>query len=157
MGRGTATRAGFAVAALGSVVACLFLLNSKTTEPPSPALADEIDRVLVRDPCIGSIEDWTSREYSWGRNSLSDPRFFGSRWLGSDTSIVHVSFYRGDGSENYPPGRQLLRADQVRLSFDSSPELFLAYAEYDVEARRLTDFECGPNYPSEVSETNAPL
>ncbi len=153
MGRGTASRAGFAVVALGSVVACLLLLNSKPTEPPSPALADEIDRLLVRDPCIGSIEDWPSREYSWGRNSWSDPRFFGSRWLGSDTSKVLVSFRKGQGAENYPPGRTLIRADQMQLRFDSSPKGIGAIAEYDVEARRLTDFDCGPYYPSEESET----
>ena len=157
MSKRTAIRAGFTVVALGTVAACFLLLNAKTTEPPSPALADEIDRLLVRDPCIASIADWSSREYAWGRNFWTGNPVFGSRWLGSDTSKVHMSFRRGEGAENYPPGRILLRADQVELHFDSSPKLIGAYAEYDVEARRLTDFECGPNYPSEEPQSGGPL
>ena len=119
-------------------------------------MADDIDRLLVLDPCIGSIADWPSREYAWGRNDWTGNPFFGSRWLGSDKSTVRVQFYRGEGAGHYPPGRHLLRADQVQLSYDSSPELIVAYAEYDVEARRLTDFHCGPNYSTEEPETGVP-
>lgn len=143
--------------AWGLVAACLLFVDPRATEGPSAALADEIDRLLVRDPCIGPIDDWTSREYSWGRNSLSDPRFFGSRWLGSDTSKILVRFRKGQGAGNYPPGRTLIRADQLKLHFDSSPNGIRASAEYDVEARRLTDFDCGPNYPNAEPETDVPL
>ena len=139
--------------ACGLVAACLLLLNSKTAEPPSPALVDQIDQLMVRSTCIGSVDRWASREYAWGPNFWTGNPLFGSRWLGSDKSIVHVSFYRGDGSETYPPGRHLLRADQTQMIFDSSPELVLAHAQYNVEARRLTDFSCGPSYPSEMFET----
>lgn len=157
MGGRRASQAGFAVVALGIGAACLLLLNSTTAEPPSPALADEIDRLLVRDSCINSIEDWSSREYAWGRNLWTGAPVVGRGWLGSDRTRVSVSFRQGQGAGNYPPGRTLIRADQVEVHFDSSPEGIRASAEYDVRARRLTDFDCGPTYPPEEPQTGGPL
>ena len=129
----------------------LLNLSLTTTRPPSPALADEIDRVLDQDPCIGAIERWPARYYAWRPTSwfrANDGRAFlwmlSGPWLGSDTSKVEVRLYQGAWEGDYPPGRHLLRADQDKLSLDSSNFTFAA-GTYDVRTRKLSDWTCGPS------------
>ncbi len=132
----------------------LLTLSLTTTRPPSPALADEIDRSLEQLPCIGSIEQWPARYYAWRPTSWfwsNDIRgllwMLSSPWLGSDTSKVSVRFYQGASRDDYPPGRHLLRADQDKLSLDSSKFLF-ASGIYDVRMRQMKGWACGPSeYP----------
>lgn len=102
----------------------------------------------MQDACIGSIDDWASREYAWGVNFWTSMPFW-QRWLGSDKSVVHVSLYRVADAQMYPPGRHLLRADQKPMIFDSNPELIFVAGKYDVQAMRMTDFYCGRNYTPE--------
>lgn len=147
MKKGSGHRAVIAVITFGLIAAGWFLLETRVAAPPSPALADEIDRILVRQPCVGPIEDWTSREYVWRSNRWSRMRLLGHRWLGSDTSVVHVDFHRGGDPRAFKPGRHLLRPDQRQMIFSSDPDLYTVFADYDVRAKRLTEFHCGPNYP----------
>ncbi len=138
----------------------LLTLSLTTTRPPSRALADEIDRSLEQDPCIGSVERWPSRYYGWRPTSwfwANDIRgllwMVSGPWLGSDTSKVSVRLYRGASSEDYPAGRHLLRADQDKLSLDSSKFLF-ASGTYDVRTRQVRGWTCGPSdYPVVASIT----
>lgn len=130
--------------ACGLVGACLVFVNPRPVEGPSPALADEIDRLLTQDPCVGSIENWTSREYTWRRNSQTWGPL--GRWFGSDKSVVQFALFQRGSPEAFPPGRHLRRAGEVGVTFSSDPDLLLVFGEYDVEAGRLTEFHCGSNY-----------
>jgi hypothetical protein len=138
----------------------LLTLSLTTTRPPSRALADEIDRALEQDPCIGSVERWPSRYYGWRPTSwfwANDIRgllwMVSGPWFGSDTSKVSVRLYQGASSEDYPAGRHLLRADQDKLSLDSSKFLF-ASGIYDVRTRQVRGWMCGPSdYPVVASIT----
>lgn len=147
-GRRTAKRT---VIAVSTIVATAAILGLTTTRPPSPALADEIDRALERDPCVGSVERWPARYYGWKPTSwfrANDGRkvfwMLSGPWLGSDTSKVNVRLYQGASESIYPRGRHLLRADQDELRLDSSNFLFAA-GTYDLRTRKLTDWTCGPS------------
>ena len=145
MGRRAIRLASFLV---GAGLAVVVLATLTIQKAPTPVLADRIDRLLERDACVGQVESWPSRRYSWGWTRWTSLPGL-SRWFGSDTSEIDILFYRGGTSpEFYPPGRRLLRADQVLLVYDSSDSWFV-FATYDVEAHRLTELSCGPNYPEE--------
>lgn len=140
-----------ALLACGGVVVGLLVVGLATTPPPSPAIADEIDRLLEQDPCVRSADQWPARYYVWERTSwrkrsgwhmffwlLSGP------WLGSDTSRVSVRFHETASESMYTPGRHLLRADQEELWLDDSNDM-LVTATYDVGTRKLISRTCGSN------------
>lgn len=137
---------------LGSVIiAVIMALGLTITPAPSPDVADEIDRLLEQDPCVGSAARWPSRYYVWERTEWStrEPRIdflwlLSGPWLGSDTSRVHVRFYEKASPDMYLPGRHLLRADQEVMWLDSSNDKF-AFGTYDVRTRKFVDLTCGPN------------
>jgi hypothetical protein len=127
--------------------ACAWALDATSflaPEPPSVALADRIDRVLAREPCIGSVNAWTSRYYLWGRSFWTYPAF-GIKWLGSDTSIVDFRFQKQAQMGYYPPaGRHRLRADQNPFGLDSSEQRY-AWGSFNVRTGEVSDFDCGWN------------
>lgn len=138
-----------ALLACGVILAGLLFLGLAITPPPSPALADEIDRLLEQDPCVRSPDRWPARYYVWEKPSwakhpgrhifwvLSGP------WLGSDTSKVSVRFHERASAEMYTPGRHLLRADEEQLWLDSSNDM-LVTGTYDIGSRKLISWTCGP-------------
>ena len=133
------------------IVAGVLFLSLTTTRPPSPALADEIDRLLEQDPCVASTDLWPSRYYIWGMPEWGRSQGFRGLlwaltgpWFGSDTSKVSIHFHERASAEAYRPGRHLLRADQQDWWLDSSNHM-LVRGTYNIETRRLTEFYCGPN------------
>lgn len=134
-----------------ALLAVLLVLSLTTMRPPSPALADEIDRVLDQDHCVGSVERWPARYYAWRPTPWfrsNDDRIFlwmlTSLWFGSDTSQVEVRLYQGADAEFYPPGRHFLRAGQTDALIDDSNFMFAA-GTYDLRTRKLSDWTCGPS------------
>lgn len=144
MARRGSNRAVLGLLAWGLIAACLLLVNPRSTEGPSPALADEIDRLLTQNPCVGPIEDWTSRQYTWRRNSWTWGPL--GRWLGSDKSVVHVALFQRGSPKAFEPGRHLRRAGEVENVYSSDPDLLVVSADYHVETGRLTEFYCGSSY-----------
>ena len=144
MGRRTVSLVAL-VAGAGLAAAALAIVTIQ--KPPSAALADRIDHLLESDPCVGQVESWPSRDYSWGQTDFTHaPGVW--RWFGSDTSTVDIRFYRGQPNpETYPPGRQLQTARQI-LTYDDSDSWFV-FATYDVAENRLNELRCGPNYPED--------
>ncbi len=136
--------------AFGVILAGALFLSLTITRPPSPALADEIDRLLVQDPCVGSTDLWPSRYYTWGMPEWANKPYRNALWVltgpwfGSDTSKVHIRFHERAHPEMYRPGRHLLRADQQDWWLDSSNDMSV-WGTYEIETRRLTEFYCGPN------------
>ncbi len=143
-----------ALGACGAVLAGLFLLGLTTTAPPSSSLADEVDRALQQDPCIGPVDRWSARYYGWKRAAWVNSTgtyllwFAVGPWVGSDTSKVEVQFYQGASELDYPPGRHRLRADQVETFLDSSNFRY-ANGTYDLDSRKLIDGVCGSNAGAE--------
>lgn len=123
------------------LMACQPTLRQQDTVP-SPALADKIDALLVRNPCVGSLDHW-DREYFWGLNWWSAHRVWGSRWLGSDRSIVRVQFKQA-GVFGVGPGRRLTPVEDVQFEYDDR-DYRVVFATYDVAAEILATEYCGLN------------
>lgn len=150
MRRNPRTRKRSALLACGVILAGLLFLGLAITPPPSPAIADEIDRLLEQDPCVRSANQWPARYYVWEKPSwakrgrhmsfwiLSGP------WLGSDTSKVSVHFHEMASAAMYTPGRHLLRADQEELWLDDSNDRYVT-GTYDIRTRKLISWTCEPN------------
>ena len=117
----------------GVIIAGVMALSLTMTRPPSPEVADEIDRLLEQDPCVGSADRWPSRDYAWAMPAWSKKNedaihflwLLSGPWLGSDTSRVTVSFHERASPDMYLPGRHLLRADQEVMWLDSSNDKFV--------------------------------
>ena len=137
----------------GVIISGVMALSLTMTRPPSPEVADEIDRLLEQDPCVGSSDRWPSRYYAWERPAWSKREaqnhflwLLSGPWLGSDTSRVTVSFHERASPDMYLPSRHLLRADQEVMWLDSSNDLSV-FGTYDVRTRKFINLTCGPNYP----------
>lgn len=141
-------RKGRLLLASGIILTGLLILGLTITPRPTSALANEIDRLVEQDPCVGSVQNWDSRHYAWSaaswRNDWYLLWFLTAPWLGSDTSKVNIRFYQGPGAAHYPPGRHLLRADQDNFGLDDS-NMLVVFGTYDVGARRMTHWVCGSN------------
>lgn len=128
-------------------IAGLVFLWLTITPAPSPALADEIDQLLQQEPCIGPVDGWPSRLYVWEKASWDKNRslfwLLTGPWFGSDKSAVRVKFHEIALPGPYPPGRNLLRADQEELWLDNSNHRRVT-ATYDVRTRKLTSLRCDP-------------
>jgi hypothetical protein len=139
-----------ALLACGAILAGFVFLGFSTTPPPSPALADEIDRSLEQNACVRSADQWPARYYVWEKPSWAKRNggqivwLVAGPWLGSDTSKVSVSFHERASTPMYTPGRHLLRADQEDLWLDCSNDKYVS-ATYDVRNRKLSNWSCGPN------------
>jgi len=131
--------------AAGVCIAAYIVVLLSETAPPSPQLADEIDRRLALDPCVGAAENWPSRQYVWGETNWSGYGILGKTPIGQNRSVVKVDFYSFTSS-NYKPGRQLLRAGQLPWVYDSGDLRFVS-ATYDVPRRELHINYCGENNP----------
>lgn len=150
-----------ALVAGGGALVILLGLGLAITPPPSHELADEIDRLVEQDPCIADVDEWDSRSYSWAASppdgrSVQYPLWpLSAPWIGSDRSFVDLHFHQGAYASFYPAGRNRLRADQVMFVIDDS-NTNVASGTYDVEARRLIDWSCGPNIGEAASVTPEP-
>jgi hypothetical protein len=137
-----------------AVLAGLLLLGLTTTAPPNSTVVEEVDRALQQDPCVGPVKRWSARYYAWKRakwvNSTGTYLLWRAvgPWVGSDTSSVEVQFYQGASEMDYPPGRHMLRADQVETFLDSSNFRYVS-GTYDVTGQRLIDGVCGSNAGAE--------
>lgn len=151
-----------ALAAGGAALLILLGFGLAITPPPSNALADEIDQLIEQDPCIADVDQWDSRAYSWaasprdGRSIHNYPLWeLSAPWVGSDRSFVDLHLHQGSQASFYPPGRHRLRADQVMFVLDDT-NTNVAFGTYDVRARQLVDWSCGPNIGEAASVTPEP-